>query len=318
MNLNLLRISCCKTAGYACLTMWTVLWWVAMPALAQKPPDLPRVRRTIEYLASPRLHGRGYVRRGERKAAAYLRRRFQQLGLRPCAPKYTQSFTLDVNTFPGQLALQRKLKATSANTSWHRLRPGLDFIAAPNSNSGRIGGSAIATPLDTLIFSNSLTQRRWVQQPWGSNGVTMTARDAHRLVGLPRRVQQHLDSAAFVLTIVPKLTASLSATQARQVRLEVRDSVWNQMADQLPAAVKLRVDARLKRQYPTQNLIGCVPGRIQPDSFVVVTAHYDHLGRMGRRTYFPGANDNASGTALLLELAAHYAHPENQPSSTLR
>src|SRR5690606_28226653 len=43
------------------------------------------------------------------------------------------------------------------------------------------------------------------------------------------------------------------------------------------------------------------------DSFVVVSAHYDHLGMMGKGTYFRGASDNASGTSLMLDLAAHYA-----------
>ena len=29
--------------------------------------------------------------------------------------------------------------------------------------------------------------------------------------------------------------------------------------------------------------------------FIVISAHYDHLGQMGHDVYFPGANDNASG-----------------------
>ncbi len=42
-----------------------------------------------------------------------------------------------------------------------------------------------------------------------------------------------------------------------------------------------------------------------------LTAHYDHLGGMGTATYFPGANDNASGVALLLSLAKYYStHPQ--------
>ena len=36
------------------------------------------------------------------------------------------------------------------------------------------------------------------------------------------------------------------------------------------------------------------------------TAHYDHLGRMGSETYFPGGNDNASGTAMLLTMAKYF------------
>jgi putative aminopeptidase FrvX len=39
---------------------------------------------------------------------------------------------------------------------------------------------------------------------------------------------------------------------------------------------------------------------------IVLTAHYDHLGAMGIHTYFPGANDNASGVAMLFELAKYF------------
>jgi Zn-dependent M28 family amino/carboxypeptidase len=55
-----------------------------------------------------------------------------------------------------------------------------------------------------------------------------------------------------------------------------------------------------------------VEGTSKKDSFLLVTAHYDHLGHMGKKAYFPGANDNASGTAMLLELARYYALPENR------
>jgi Zn-dependent M28 family amino/carboxypeptidase len=53
--------------------------------------------------------------------------------------------------------------------------------------------------------------------------------------------------------------------------------------------------------------MGMVRGTAVPDSFIAVTAHYDHLGRMGFDATFPGASDNASGTAMMLQLAAHYA-----------
>jgi Zn-dependent M28 family amino/carboxypeptidase len=60
-------------------------------------------------------------------------------------------------------------------------------------------------------------------------------------------------------------------------------------------------------------VLAFIAGSAQPDSFLVLTAHYDHLGRQGREVLFPGANDNASGTAMLLELAAWYAQPRNRP-----
>ncbi|MDD4588089.1 MAG: M28 family peptidase [Heliobacteriaceae bacterium] len=52
------------------------------------------------------------------------------------------------------------------------------------------------------------------------------------------------------------------------------------------------------------NLIGFLPGRDARlrQEIVAVAAHYDHLGQTGE-DYFPGANDNASGVAVILELA---------------
>ena len=51
------------------------------------------------------------------------------------------------------------------------------------------------------------------------------------------------------------------------------------------------------------NIIGMIPGsvRIPCDSYVIVGAHYDHLGILGGKMY-PGADNNASGVAALLSL----------------
>ncbi len=50
------------------------------------------------------------------------------------------------------------------------------------------------------------------------------------------------------------------------------------------------------------NVLGVVEGTEHPDRFIVVTAHYDHLGVRNGEIY-NGADDNASGTAALLALA---------------
>jgi Zn-dependent M28 family amino/carboxypeptidase len=53
------------------------------------------------------------------------------------------------------------------------------------------------------------------------------------------------------------------------------------------------------------NLVGYVKGTKYPERFIVVSAHYDHLGVRNGQVY-NGADDNASGVAVLLQLAAHY------------
>ncbi|HEV2146583.1 MAG TPA: M20/M25/M40 family metallo-hydrolase [Longimicrobiaceae bacterium] len=66
------------------------------------------------------------------------------------------------------------------------------------------------------------------------------------------------------------------------------------------------------------NLLGKVTGTRWPDRYVVVSAHYDHVGS-GRPvdgdSIYNGADDNASGTAALLELARHFR--ANPPESTV-
>lgn len=52
------------------------------------------------------------------------------------------------------------------------------------------------------------------------------------------------------------------------------------------------------------NIIGVVPATTHSDNWRMVIAHYDHLGGNSKR-YYPGADDNASGIAGLLQLAEH-------------
>lgn len=64
---------------------------------------------------------------------------------------------------------------------------------------------------------------------------------------------------------------------------------------------KIEVQAELKN-IQSYNVIGKVNGTGKTDSTFYITAHYDHLGAMGK-VFFPGANDNAAGVAMLLSIA---------------
>ena len=52
------------------------------------------------------------------------------------------------------------------------------------------------------------------------------------------------------------------------------------------------------------NVIGLIPGTRVTDRYIVVTAHYDHVGVNAEGQIFNGADDNASGVATMLALAA--------------
>lgn len=62
------------------------------------------------------------------------------------------------------------------------------------------------------------------------------------------------------------------------------------------------------------NVLGMLRGTRTPERVLVVSAHYDHLGTRNGQVH-NGADDNASGTATVLAIAAHFkAHP---PASTI-
>lgn len=57
--------------------------------------------------------------------------------------------------------------------------------------------------------------------------------------------------------------------------------------------------------YVGQNILGWIPGTEHPEHYLVLTAHYDHLGVVNG-DIFNGADDNASGVAVLLAAARHF------------
>lgn len=73
-----------------------------------------------------------------------------------------------------------------------------------------------------------------------------------------------------------------------------------------------RVDSLIGR-----NITGFIPSGGQTDEYIIVGAHYDHLGILQGR-FYPGADDNASGVAALLNLARVFAQIKRERGSLSR
>jgi len=65
-----------------------------------------------------------------------------------------------------------------------------------------------------------------------------------------------------------------------------------------------KANLRHQEMGKTSNLLGMIKGSEKPDEYIIIAGHYDHLGKdASRNLYYPGANDDASGMACILELA---------------
>lgn len=231
--------------------------------------DIVYAKKIIDTLASDAMRGRGYTFNGDKIAAEYLRSEFIKHQLLPFNQNYFQPFTLSANTF--STSMEMKVDGIA-------LIPGKDFIVD--------GASAGAKKTYGIVDNKIKTQPK----------------NAAYIIHKELPIAPACDKCLFVFTEKDKLTKSVSTVVKKNPVVHV-------MSDKLPAEAKeieLTIKNKFIKKYTTQNVIGYFNGTQFPDSFIVFTAHYDHLGTMGKTVFFPGANDNASGCAMLLNLVNFY------------
>lgn len=86
-----------------------------------------------------------------------------------------------------------------------------------------------------------------------------------------------------------------------------------------PTDLKLKANP-LYVENVLHNVVAVLPGTTQAHEAVIFSAHYDHIGidvRSGRKGLYNGANDNASGTTAVLQLARYYAMRGPQPRTLI-
>ena len=110
-------------------------------------------------------------------------------------------------------------------------------------------------------------------------------------------------SSRIVVTLEDKLTWSVAQKVNDYTQILVKKSSLSET----PKTIDVNIENAFVPDFRAANICGIVKGTTKPDSVIVITAHYDHLGGMGKDTYFPGANDNGSGISFLLSLAKYYA-----------
>lgn len=111
-------------------------------------------------------------------------------------------------------------------------------------------------------------------------------------------------SSRIVVSLQDKLTWSVAQRVADYTEIILKEADYPSI---LPQQIQIDVENLFIEDFRAHNVGAIVKGTTHPDSIILITAHYDHLGGMGKDTYFPGANDNASGVSFLLSLAKYYA-----------
>lgn len=265
-------------------------------------------RTIVGTLTSEYFSGRGYVENGMQKSAEFIAEEFRKMGLKPLNDSYCQEFEMSIN-----IIQNAELKLNGKNLAY-----GIDFLVDPSSNGQKFHQKEIYY-FNPINYQKALDSEKSFQEFIYQD---MVAQDQKHVVFPPHqfgvdslnqyykhwanfyRPEDNKDRAIFYFSN-EKLTASLAQQPNEINRFFIKDKHYSK-------DLKIdhyRIESVFNPAYKVSNVVGFIPGK-NSDSLVVITAHYDHLGKVGN-TIFPGANDNASGTAFLLSMGKHYA--ENKP-----
>jgi aminopeptidase YwaD len=280
--------------------VFLVLWTNSLFSTVCLAQDLTYAKEVIRNLCDESMNGRGYVENGDKSAAAYIANEFEKAGLKKYSKTYFQHFTTPVNSFPGEMTLFINGK---------KLKPGEDFLIDP-------GSPGISGKFNIVSFKadDLLTNEVWISKMKGaaSKFIVVDAFDKtkyssgqlkqlNEIISFLKYSKENPAQGTIIMT-TDKLTWSGSTELYSKPSFMVKvDVVMEEIK-----SIEVSAENKFLKNHQTQNVIGYIEGT-KKDSLLVFTAHYDHLGMMGKETMFPGANDNASGVSLLLNLVKHYA-----------
>lgn len=321
-------------------------------AFAQAPPagpiDTQLIRAHTYFLSHDLLEGRGTGRRGGDVAARYLAAQAQALGLRGAVPGggFLQAVPLVEAVMDTVQTVLDVAAGTGPFSTASRYRFPESFI--PNVGTGQtltaFSGDAVyvgtarevvARPAVLPNLDGRVAVMLGVFGPEAAAADTLRARGATGVLQVvadeeiyrlyvqsrgPSRMWLAREVTSSHMPVIPAvlIAPSLGRTLLAPARQH----------DELVAPTELGVVVRLRiqfahRELEAHNVAAILPGASPAlhDQYVVLTAHYDHLGisdpDAAGDSIYNGFSDNAAGCAMLLAVAAAMSREPRPPRSVL-
>lgn len=277
------------------------------PTLAQSP--LPYVQSIVDTLSAPYFAGRGYQHDADKLAADFIVGEFEMIGLHPVFDTYQQSFPLAVDIHTGTPHLE---------VNGTQLTLGTEFLPYPGSISGKGNTEKTIVYAGAGLYIPEI-QRNDYEGKNPKNAIVVLQEHIPEAIRKNKEINPQflatstrieiarlMGAQAVILLTKNNLAHGFTPVNTAIPAFMVPNKYWSEEANQVSYSIQTTLDW----ETTTTNVAGMIQGTEKPDEYLLITAHYDHLGTMGPDFYFPGANDNASGVALTLSLAQYFQqHP---------
>lgn len=287
------------------------------PEASSLTAELTGARAHVRFLADDHLDGREVGTAGAQCAGNYIAAQFSALELEPAGSEgsYFQTFSIRKGA---ELGPQNRLVISE-----HTYTVGTDWVPAGYSASANIdqqivyGGHLLDNLEDPdnefadLDISGKIVVVEW-GDPDAPHGISMRGDPHYKATVAAGR------DASGILLLAPEGMGRPSLEDETRATLSIPVGIVNgAIAETVREALigganaQLHTDVR-STTADARNVVALLPGS-DPERMretVIIGAHYDHLGHGGEGSLAPestevhnGADDNASGTAAIIEAA---------------
>ena len=248
-----------------------------------------QVIKDITYLASDDLKGRASFSPEIDKAANYIAKRFAEIGLQPLhSESFLQTFTVS----------QIQPNTLSVNLNGEKISP---------------KNTAIASTIEKLEWDSNVAQVHIINK---DDDMRTALRELNQQGGQHLIVidNSHKKTFKAYQGYFKRGLTKLSLEHSGALVLVLRDD--NSVESKIEQ-YKVSASATITQQTLT-NVVGVLPGKQSPEDIVLYSSHYDHLGvtEDGKQIY-NGADDDASGTTAVLNLAQFFANKGDNKRSLM-
>lgn len=262
--------------------------------------DTLYTRKIINELCSKSFYGRGYAFKGDSIAAQFIAKQMQNLELLTWYDNYQQPYTIGVNTigknaqFDFGKSYNEKIEGDNLKIDPMSVATKGKYRIVELENFSKENSSKVLVCIDATKYENDKERKLELRNLIYNNELGVkgyVVLESKQRMASPQNALKKANHCIVYL---------------------VKDSVKAPLT-----TVKINIDANFNDNYKCQNVVGYIKGTKYTDSWYIIGAHYDHLGMMGKKVLYPGAQDNATGVALVLDLARYFSEEKHQPQHNI-
>lgn len=298
-------------------------------------PDTNILMEHVRYFTSPKLNGRLSGTNGFDNSIEYSMNYLQSIGVEPVSNEFwPQRFPIDVNV------INEALMYIEYEDYLVELEAGKDFSVRGYSGSGIVGEEVIfcgygfendsysdyasvdVSEKIVMVFKSnppfikdlprmSIRAKADLAYQKGARAIIFVSQPNQKNPQKPIASVMHGEGPMHADMPQVQITIEIADQLLRHSEYNLSkvqtmlDSLAKPLSFNCNSRASMRIDADYNENGSTSNIAGIIRGKdpVLGEEYILITAHLDHVGAISNDVYYPGANDNASGSAAVLEIA---------------